>query len=205
MTKRVVLALLGTALPNFTHSPRRGFTRCESQTFNVTRRTSTHSLRTPESDGNGPATARVRRRHRTPPTCRRVAHNPGRSRTRAARPQVFGSRGGAFPDQLSEPREPSFAHDHVVASVIRHAPRETGTDQGGVDAQPVLGGVQAEGVAAGERLAGGGDPEPERGAAEEELRGGGGPGAGQTVQPTGVRRTHLELDAPFGPGFRLGT
>src|SRR3954471_24981704 len=122
MTKRVVLVLLGTALPNygiFQLTSARRHTGRGAQTFNVTLRTSTHSRAVPESDGNGPATARVRRRHRTPGTRRRVAHNLRRSRRHTARPECHGCLVRPFTDQLSKPGETLSSQDQVVASVIR--------------------------------------------------------------------------------------
>src|SRR4051812_4563788 len=113
MTRRVVLASLGTALPvvSILGAPR--VAPGEAQMFNVTRRTSLHSRESPQSDGNGPATARVRPRHRTPGGHCYVGHNPGRSRTRATGPHFGRGRLGPLADQLREAGQPSPADDEI--------------------------------------------------------------------------------------------
>jgi hypothetical protein len=89
--------------------------------------------------------------------------------------------------------------------VLRQSAGQTGPDQGGIDDLGILGGIQPESVPAGDRLARGGDPETEPGAAEKKLSGDLRPGAGKTIQPTGVRGEHLETGLrrgvrPIRPG-----
>jgi hypothetical protein len=97
-----------------------------------------------------------------------------------------------------------------VIPVVGEPPGQTGADQRGIDCPKFLRIVfrrsETEGVAAGDRFTGRGDPETQAGAAEKELGGRVRPGPGEGVQPTGVRRDDLEtgLRGWFGRFLGVG-
>jgi hypothetical protein len=109
---------------------------------------------------------------------------------------------GALADQFGKTPQAALPHDQIVTSVIRHTAGETRPYQGGIDRDRVFDGVKTQSVPARDGFTRRRDPETEPGSGEKELRGGVRPGAGQAIQPTGVRREHLEPRSRLG-GRRL--